>query len=230
MTRTDRYEKSAGSSYAVSIIEKFRPMFIRNVVLAAIFATLVAMGNAAIASEQDAALLIHRLGNQSIEMMRVPGLSEDERKHRFRGLLIQGFDIAFIGRFVLGRYWRRATPGQRADYTALYGEFFLQSYASRLVDYAGQTLVVTGARQANTRDFVVRSLIQRPGGQPIVAHWRVREIGGRYRIIDIMVEGVSLAITQRSEFASLARRGGLEGLISTLRERTGSISKTAALD
>lgn len=205
-------------------------MFIRNVVLSAVFAILMATSNTAIASDQDAARFIHRLANQSIEMWRAPGLTPNERKDQFRGLLIRGFDIPFIGRFVLGRYWRGATPGQRTDYIALYSEFFLQAYASRLADYAGQALEVTGARQVNARDFVVRSLIQRPGGQLIIADWRVRESDGRYRVIDIMVEGISLAITQRSEFASVAQRGGLEGLISILRDRTGSISKTATLD
>lgn len=166
-------------------------MFIRNVVLSAVFAILMATSNTAIASDQDAARFIHRLANQSIEMWRAPGLTPNERKDQFRGLLIRGFDIPFIGRFVLGRYWRGATPGQRTDYIALYSEFFLQTYASRLADYAGQALEVTGARQVNARDFVVRSLIQRPGGQLIIADWRVRESDDRYRVIDIMVEKAS---------------------------------------
>jgi phospholipid transport system substrate-binding protein len=58
----------------------------------------------------------------------------------------------------------------------------------------------------------------------------VRLIDGRYRVIDIMVAGISMAVTQRSEFASVARRGGLEGLMVILRDRTTKISKIAALN
>ncbi len=208
----------------------YRPVVLRGVVLSAVFAVLITASGAAFASGKDAAQFIHRLGNQAIETLRAPDLTHDQRKDRFRGLLIQGFDIAFIGRFVLGRHWRGATPDQRGDYIALYGEFFLRTYTSRIGDYAGQTLVVTGARQANARDFVVRSRIQRPGGQPFIADWRVRVIDGHYRVIDIMVEGVSMAITQRSEFASVAQRRGLDGLLAILRDRTANISERASIN
>ena len=203
---------------------------IRGVVLSAVFAALMAANSAAFASNQDAARFIRHLSHQTIEALRAPELTLDQRKERFRGLLIQGFDIAFIGRFVLGRYWRGATPDQRGAYIALYGEFFLQTYTSRMGDYAGQTIDVIGVRQANAKDFVVRSRIQRPGGQPLTADWRVRVIDGRYRIIDIMVEGISMAITQRSEFASVTQRGGLDGLLSSLRARTAITSETASLN
>ncbi len=205
-------------------------MVLRGVVLATVFAVLFAVSGAALASGRDAAQFIHRLGNQTIETLRAPGLTLDERQDRVRGLLIQGFDIPFIGRFVIGRYWRRATPDQRGDYIALYGEFFLQNYASRISDFAGQTFVVTGARRANAKDFVVRTLIKRPFGLTLTADWRVRKSGDRYRVIDMMVEGVSMAITQRSEFTSVAQRRGLDGLLAILRDRTANISEIASID
>lgn len=201
-----------------------RQMFIRRVVFPAIFIALVAMSSAVLASTEDAARFVQRLGDQTIETLRAEGLTIDERQDRFRGLLTRGFDISFIGRFVIGRYWRGATADQRGDYLALYNEFFLTTYTSRIGGYAGQTFLVTGARAANDRDVVVRSLIDRVGGQPLVADWRVRKIEGRYRVIDVMVEGISLAFTQRSEFASVARRGGLDGLLASLRARNMNIS------
>ena len=205
-------------------------MFLHRVVFPAVFVVLVALANAALASGEEAARFVHRLGNQTIETLAAPDLTLDQRKDRFRGLLIRGFDIPFIGRFVIGRHWRAATPDQRGDYMALYSEFFLQTYASRIGEYSGQTFTVTGARAANAKDFVVRTQIKRPGGQPFNADWRVRRVDGGYRVIDIMVEGISLAITQRSEFASVAQRIGLDGLIATLRTRTLNISEVASLD
>ena len=205
-------------------------MFLHRVVFPAVFLILVAVANAALASGKDAAQFVDRLGNQTIETLSAPDLTLDQRRDRFRGLLIQGFDIPFIGRFVIGRYWRAATPDQRGDYMALYNEFFLQTYASRIGEYSGQTFNVTGARQANAKDFVVRTEIKRPGGQPFNADWRVRKIDGGYRVIDIMVEGISLAVTQRSEFASVTQRVGLDGLIVTLRTRTLNISEVASLN
>ena len=205
-------------------------MFIRGLLLSAIFAVLVATGNTAVASGENAARFIDQLGIQTIETLRAADLTRDQRDARFRRLLARGFDIPLIGRFVLGRYWRGATPEQRGVFIALYGEFFLRTYASRIGGFAGQAIVVTGARQASAVDFIVRSRIQRSSGQPFVADWRVRMTDGQYRVIDIMVDGVSMAITQRSEFAAVARRDGIDGLLAILRQRTEAISKTASLN
>ena len=205
-------------------------MVLRRVVLAAVFAFLIATSNAALASGEEAALFVHRFGNQTIATLAAPDLTLDQRKDQFRGLLIRGFDIPFIGRFVIGRSWRAATPDQRGDYMALYSEFFLKTYASRIGEFAGQTFTVTDARQANAKDFVVRAQIKRPGGKAFNTDWRVRKIDGGYRIIDIMVEGISLAVTQRSEFASVTQRIGMDGLIAALRSRTVSKSEVASLN
>ena len=205
-------------------------MVLRRVILAAAFAVLISTSSFALATGEEAARFVHRLGNQTIATLAAPDLTLAQRKDQFRGLLIQGFDISFIGRFVIGRYWRAATPDQRGEYMALYNEFFLQTYASRIGEYSGQTFAVTGARQANAKDFVVRAEIKRPGGKAFNTDWRVRKINGGYRVIDIMVEGISLAVTQRSEFASVSQRIGLDGLIATLRSRTLKISEIASLN
>ena len=207
-----------------------RKIFIRRVIFPAIFFALIAASSAVFAATEDAAQFVQRLGDQTIDTLRAPYLTLDERRDQFRGLLSQGFDIPFIGRFVIGRYWRGATSEQRGDYMALYSEFFLNTYTSRLGESDGQTFVVTGARAANAKDVVVRSLLNRAGGQPFVTDWRVRNFNGRYRVIDVMVEGISLALTQRSEFASVARRGGLDGLLATLRARTANFSEIASLN
>jgi phospholipid transport system substrate-binding protein len=207
-----------------------RKMFIRRVIFPAIFFALIAASSAVFAATEDAAQFVQRLGDQTIDTLRAPDLTLDERRDQFRGLLSQGFDIPFIGRFVIGRYWRGATSEQRGDYMALYSEFFLNTYTSTLGESDGQTFVVTGARAANAKDVVVRSLLNRAGGQPFVTDWRVRNFNGRYRVIDVMVEGISLALTQRSEFASVARRGGLDGLLATLRARTANFSEIASLN
>ena len=149
-----------------------RKMFIRRVIFPAIFFALIAASSAVFAATEDAAQFVQRLGDQTIDTLRAPYLTLDERRDQFRGLLSQGFDIPFIGRFVIGRYWRGATSEQRGDYMALYSEFFLNTYTSRLGESDGQTFVVTGARAANAKDVVVRSLLNRAGGQPFVTDWR----------------------------------------------------------
>ncbi len=196
------------------------------VIVAAMIGVAWSATGTARATVNGAAQFINQLGNQAISTLRATDLTLDQREARFRSLLSQGFDLRFIGRFVLGRYWRVATPDQQNDYIALYGEYLLQTYSSRLGGYAGQNMTVTGARRASDKDIVVSTTIDRPSGPRITADWRVRATDGRYRIIDIMVEGISMAITQRSDFASVVQRSGIDGLLTILRARTTKISAT----
>ena len=96
--------------------------------------------------------------------------------------------------------------------------------------YTDDSFTVTGARQASEKDVVVSTRLVRPSGMEIAADWRVRVFDGKFRIIDVMVEGISMAVTQRSEFAAVVRRDGIEGLLAILRARTTKFSATAAIN
>lgn len=205
-------------------------MRFRRLIAPVILIAVLSASGASRAAVNDAAQFINQLGNQAIDTLRATNLTLDQREARFRGLLSRGFDLRFIGRFVLGRYWRTATPDQQTDYLTLYGEFLLKTYSARLGGYSGETLTVTGTRQATNKDIVVSTNLNRPSGPSIAADWRVRVIDGQFRIIDIMIEGVSMAVTQRSEFASVVRRDGIDGLLAILRARTTKISATASIN
>ena len=166
------------------------------------------------------AAFIKTLAAQAIDTLQSSGSKIEAREAQFRELLSAGFDMPFIARFVLGKYWRKSTPQQRADYQALFTEFILQSYSRRIGGFSGEKFTVSGAKAAGKKDVLVRTQIYRAGGLAIKAEWRVRPKDGRYRIIDIMVEGVSMAVTQRSEFYAVVRQHGMQGLLQILRART----------
>ena len=183
-------------------------------------------------SPEGAAQFIQWLGDQAISALSSPGYSLEQREAAVRGLLRQGFDLPFIGRFVLGRHWRTMAPDQQAQYQQaqyqdLFSEYILQTYSSHLGGYAGESLSITSARPAGSKDAIVRTRIVRPSGPPVEADWRVRAQGSQYLIIDVTVEGVSMAVTQRSEFASVIKNNGFEGLLAALRARTDKMPATA---
>jgi phospholipid transport system substrate-binding protein len=167
---------------------------------------------------------IRRLGDDAIATLRAPGLALDAREARFRKLLSEGFDMGFIGRFVLGRHWRTASPDQQSEYMQVFSEYILKVYSSRLGGYAGESLVVVSERPAGDKDVIVNTRIDRPSGPPIEAAWRVRVTDNDPRIIDIAVAGVSMAVTQRDEFASVLQRENLDRLIEKLRARTDKMT------
>lgn len=195
----------------------------RRIVLALAASLLLSRAARAEADQatlDGAAALIRDLAEQAFGVLRRQDVSLEEREAVFRRLLRQGFDMDFIGRFVLGKHWREMQQEQQAEYLEVFSEYVLQTYSRRLGGYAGQTFAVVGARPAGQQDAVVQTRIDQPSGPPILADWRVRPNAGGYRIVDVMVEGVSMAVTQRSEFGAVVQRDGVAGLIEALRART----------
>lgn len=184
--------------------------------IGAVFASRAARADDGIA---PASALIEGLATRALAVLRRGDLGIEEREGQFRAILSEGFDLAFIGRFVLGQHWQAADAGQRDEYQALFAEFVLRTYSSRFGGYAGETFTVTGARRASEKDVVVACAIGRQGAEPIVTEWRVRTIDGSPRIIDVAVEGISMALNQRQEFDSVIAQYGVAGLIAMLRAR-----------
>jgi len=165
---------------------------------------------------------IEDIGREAISSLTERELSVQERQARFRKIFKRAFDIRTIARFSLGRYWRIASKPEREEYVGLFEDFIVQAYAHRFKDYNGESFEVGKVHQINDRDTLVLSQLRRPQGSPIQVHWRVRG-SGKLRIVDVVVEGISMGITQRAEFASVIRnRGGkVAGLLTALREKTG---------
>jgi len=176
------------------------------------------------AATGDASRFIGELGGQALGELGSDGGSLDRREARFRELLRSGFDLPFIARFTLGKTWRRATLDQQGEFVEAFGAYVLRTYSMRFGGYAGETMTIVSERASGDKDVVVRTRIDRPRGAPVDAQWRVRTTNGGLRIIDVMVEGISMAVTQRDEFASVIQSHGLDGLIEILRARTNKMT------
>jgi phospholipid transport system substrate-binding protein len=174
------------------------------------------------AQAETASEFVATLGESAIGLLADQNINEETRVERFYGLLREGFDFPLIGRFVLGIHWRRATDQQRSEYSVLFEQHLVNTYASRLGSYGGETLRIKGERSDPNRDTIVSSEIIQKRGPRIKVDWRVRGSAGTYKVVDVIVEGISLVITQRDEFSSVIRREGhgVEGLLAQLRDRS----------
>jgi phospholipid transport system substrate-binding protein len=124
-----------------------------------------------------------------------------------------------VARLILGRHWRTASAAQQAEYLELFRAFALHTLASRLDVYGGQNFEITGARVVGRDDALVSTRILGEG-PPLAVDWRVRQRDDdRMVAIDVIVEGVSLIVTQRSEFGAVIERRGIDGLLAELRRR-----------
>jgi phospholipid transport system substrate-binding protein len=176
----------------------------------------------------DPAEFVRAFSDRAIAVLADRDLAGEAREQAFRGLLSANFDVRTIGRFVLGRYWRKATKAERAEYGRLFEDLIVASYSRQLASYAGEALKVEGVRQQDERNALVASRILRLEGEPILVDWRLLRRGGAWRIVDVVVEGMSMALSRRSEYAAVIKSSGgrVEGLLAQLRQKTARLKST----
>ncbi len=175
----------------------------------------------AVPDQAGARAFMVELGQRAIQVLQQPGHNQEATVAAFRTLFQSSFDTATIGRFALGRYWQQATPEEQQEYLRLFQEMIVQTYARRFSGYSGEIFQVGNTQPVSDHDVMVDTQIIREGAPPIPAQWRLRERDGRFQVIDVVVEGVSMTVTQRNEFASVIQRGGghVEALIQALRNQ-----------
>jgi len=186
-----------------------------------VFIVLAYTAPAQAANPQD---FVQNMGDKAFASLSEEGLSQDQRTERFRGLLNEAFDLPRMARFTLGRYWRTATDEEKTEFIALFEKFVIQAYSNRFQDMSGQKLNVINAREVSASQALVLSEIEIPGKAPVKINWRVRSKDDAHKIVDVLVQGISMSVTQRDEFASVIRKTGgkVDGLIKALRRKTGS--------
>jgi phospholipid transport system substrate-binding protein len=174
---------------------------------------------------------VQDLGDRAIGAIADKNITVNQRSDKFRQILTDSFDLKTIGRFVIGRNWNTATPDQQKEYMHLFEELVIKSYGDKLTLYTGEGFRVTGARSESERDFYVMSEITHPdGSQPTTIDWRVRQRDGKLGVIDVIVEGVSLSVTQQQEYAAVIQRSGgqIDGLLDQMRQQLQTPSATAS--
>ena len=165
---------------------------------------------------------IEILTSDAISMLTVEDISKTERADRFRRLMNENFAIKGIAKFVIGRHWRKATESEKKEYLQLFEDLLVTTYADRFSKYSGEKLLVNKSEVRGKSDALVHTIMIRVDGAKLLkVTWRVRGKNGIYKIVDIMVEGISMVVTQKSEFASFIQKNGgsLGPLLIELRKR-----------
>ena len=195
----------------------------RRLLLALLVAGLLPLGwhvTRAAPSVDDARDLIEKISAKVLAILSDQALSDRQKFDALVALLDGPIDLDLVARLILGRHWRTVDDAQRQEYLTLFREYALANLASKLHLYRGQSFEVTGAKVVSDQDALVSSRILSNGEPPLQVDWRLRERdGGAPVTIDLIVEGVSLIVTLRSEFGSVIERQGFDGLLVELRQR-----------
>jgi phospholipid transport system substrate-binding protein len=157
------------------------------------------------------------------EILAAPG-SQKEKTEKFRTLFREYFDIPSIGNFVLGRAARTVTPDEKTKFSPLFEDVIVYTWSRRFGEYKGQSLKVNDSAADGDEGSVVNSTIVGNDGGNFVVQWRLRKRADGYRIVDVVIEGVSMAITYRQEYATIIQQnGGVGGLIAQIEKQVADL-------
>ena len=173
-------------------------------------------------NKDKAVKMIENVTTEGIEQIINSNASMEEKDKVFRKLFTENLDLDFIGKYVLGRYWRIATPAQKKEFIELYKELNIQTWSKRFDEFKGKKFVFDGTSPANNPNQVfVNTSVPVQEGKPASVKWRVNDVNGKLRVIDIIIENVSLAQTARNEYTSFIAKSPkkIDGLLENLRTK-----------
>jgi phospholipid transport system substrate-binding protein len=163
-----------------------------------------------------ATAFVQATGDELVAAINDRRLNLQARRDKVAGILRRAVDIEGTGRFILGRHVRRATPAELAEYHRLFDDIIVRNLSARFGEYQGVRFTLGRSQQRTEEDALVNTVIERPNTPPFSLDWRVSEIGGQPKVVDVIAEGTSLRLTTRSEYAAVIQRNG--GQVSSLLE------------
>ena len=161
------------------------------------------------------------LSTRALTELTTKEISDSERVKRLRRMLVKYFDIPVVGKFVLGVHWRRTKEAQFKEFLKLYEIYVAHNYAGLFKKYNGETIDVL-REQPSGNTTLVFGRINQASGPAIAMEMRIHKNNTGYKALDLKIEGVSMPLTHRKQFASVINRErkGVQGLIAVLRRAT----------
>lgn len=173
---------------------------------------------------------VQKVTNEGIEDIINADVPQKVKDERFEKLFNSALDLDFIGQFVLGRYWKTATPEQRKAFIKVYRELNVKTWSARFDEFKGKSFKFVGSTPSNSKNQVfINSTVAMGEGEPAKVVWRVKQTGSTFKIVDIIIENVSLAITARNEYSAFIKNnaGGIDALIADLQKKVKAPVKPA---
>lgn len=173
-----------------------------------------------------ATTFIQATGQELVGAINAANAPVAQRRDRVAQILRRAVDVEGVGRFILGRHWRTATPEQQQEYMQLFEQVLIRNLSARFGEFQGVRFALGRTQQRTEEDVLVNTIVERPNTQPFALDWRVADVSGQPKVVDVIAEGTSLRLTTRSEYASvITRNGGNVGsLLVAMRQQVQQLA------
>jgi phospholipid transport system substrate-binding protein len=196
--------------------------------LALSFAPSVINGFSSVAHAEDdmshngVKQFVQQAANEVIQVLNMPDRSLPTRQKAFQEIFTRYADVPRIAAFAGGSGWKDASPKQRDAFVEVFGRYMAFTYAKRFESYAGETVDITRVTDAGRKGLIIQTKINRPAGAPpVLVDWQIKAENESYKVVDLVVEQVSMSMTQRAEFQAILEKNNnsLEALRDNLTKR-----------
>jgi phospholipid transport system substrate-binding protein len=180
----------------------------------------LAVGLASAATGEGPRAVVKRMTDAALDVLRDKSLSSDQKRHRLEEVVFPEVDFDTMSRLVLARNWSRFSAPQQADFVKEFKAHLSMTYGRNIENYRNERVEIVGDQDEGRGDWLVKSKIVRTGGaEDIQVDYRLRKEGDAWRIIDMVIERVSLVANFRSQFQEIVSQGGPEKVLELLRDK-----------
>ena len=153
--------------------------------------------------------------------------SNEEKQEKLKAIFHQSVNIDWMGKFALGQYYRKLNKEELEEYLIAYRGFLTNAYVSKFTQYNGQGLYIESIKKLSKSQYIVNTKVGnlKSNAEQINIAYRIKDFGDRYQIRDIIAEGLSVILAQKSDFTSIISREGIGHLIQKLRDKTKSTNE-----
>ena len=175
----------------------------------------------AVRAEDPAINFVDKLADKILTEVVTSNKEKDEKETLFRDAFTEAVDLKGVGQFVLGTVWKKTSEEDRTAFLNAFTDLTVKTWADRFNLYTGQQIIFQGTRNAERGQIYVDSVIQ--DKQPVEVIWRLRPSKDSYKIVDIVVEGVSMASTYRNDYRAFLQQNA--NSVSALTEELARKSR-----
>jgi len=163
-----------------------------------------------------------------IEVLNQRDWSKEQRIEAIREIAYANFDFETMSRLVLARNYKKFDEAQRVEFVKAFKSYLSRSYSTRIDRYEQQRVDITGARVEKRGDVTVMTEIVGGDTDGFEIHYRMRDKGRGWKVIDVIIEGVSLVSNYRSQFKEVVNQGGPDELLSRLQDKNASFEEPSS--
>ena len=189
----------------------------KKILLLIIF--IILSGKNTLAFEKKAEDFIVQTTSNAKKIILSTKIDEKEKRKNLEQLALDTVDVSGLAKYTLGESSKTLSEKQILEFVEIFKIFFSKNISNKLKDYSDQNVIITGSKKISDNYVLVNSkIISNKDKQEIIVDWRVFLINNNLIIRDLVVEGLSLARTQREEFTSIIANKGYDNLIASLKE------------